>query len=107
MEERLPNWLKVLVAVTCVAVLSAIGFWSWKTLDDQVRATERATLMTAQGDCNRLLQDLEDGRGDHVMAEPAWCISQGHFTVEDLRRLGRDDVAARVEDYFAKYGPID
>jgi hypothetical protein len=99
----LSKGLRLLVAVTCVAVLAAIGYWSWKALDSEARArTEAAAaeeLRVMRSACATILRQIRENQvsPDVTVGLVAGCINDGYFSILELNRAGRGDMAQQLQ----------
>lgn len=79
-------WFKSLVAVTCVAVLAAIGFWFYQQQQASQQA-EAAELAAGARECRQIIADVKAGRGDYKVAHLKAC-TDNYITQAEVRDAG-------------------
>ena len=89
-----------LVAMACVVALAAIGFGYWMVLREMARAHQDDSARFLSAECSRLLgyvqdNEMPDGRSQD---EIAFCVREGHFSVDDLNRVGTGDLVEHLRD---------
>lgn len=104
--------LNVLIAVTCVAVLAAVGYYFWSEYREgerreAVEAAQRASGLRVM--CRQMLDDVRVGRSaDWKVGHVVTCVSEGYLredqfnTVELAAALGK---ARRLIDDARKAKP--
>lgn len=79
--------MKPLIAVTCVAVLAAVGYFGWGELGRAQERERYADLVSDRGECLmevRIYADLKTRRLDSKQVVDD-CIQAGLLTATDLR----------------------
>lgn len=101
-------WLRGLVAVTCVAVLAAIGFYFWQDYQDREAASAREAAVRSAAlsvECKQMLDDVASGKpGDLTVAHMVVCIRADKFTTDDIRARGLGEAAAAIDTHIARFG---
>jgi len=101
-------WFKGLVAVTCLAVLAAIGWWFWQDQQDRRLAEELAVAAqhaASARECRAMLSDMEQGRTEGlILGHVLFCVKGDYFTLADMRDRGLHSVAKQTEDHIAEFG---
>lgn len=84
-------WLKTLVAVTCFAVLAAIGYYFWQDQQDRRMAAEaedRRAEASMVAFCRQMLVDLKSRRSDDYKVYHLTSCLDGRITEDDVRTAG-------------------
>jgi hypothetical protein len=77
--------MKPLIAITCVAILGAVGYFGW---GEYARAQERervAELRSEREFCLTWL--MNDGRSEAKREVTEDCINRGMLALEDIQRV--------------------
>lgn len=90
--------MKILIAVTCVAIIGFGTFWTSKTLNDERLRNEVLQASRDQVRCADELAALRSDTKRVINTPPTQCFDLGYVTEMDLRSAGRGDLADMVVD---------
>ena len=77
--------MRTLVSITCVAILSAIGYFGWT---EYSKAQESERLARFQQERQRCLDWYANGGGEpEKLSVSEDCVMRGLLTLDDIRRI--------------------
>ena len=93
--------LGVVVAITGLAIVVAIGFLIWNHLNEGVQAYEQGVVRAIRDECSTLLQEIGDDEipAGRTQGEVAFCVREGNFSIDDLNRAGEGELASRLLEW--------
>lgn len=82
-------WLKGLLAITCVAVLAAVGFYFWTEYQRSAESARRADVAEARDACLFMLdryahRDLNNPDAPAMLARVEGCLNDGMISAADI-----------------------